>query len=1206
METILFLLAVLLVRAPVITEVASNPLVETSGEFIELFNPDASPVSIAGYSVTDGDALDFLLPWDESIHGPFPHAGMVLGTDTIPAEGFALLFELDYAGDGCYDIPPGTVILTTGDHAICNGLAASSDPVTLFDAGGTADSNAVSTYGTPVPSDIWQERDDDGLDGIPFDPGDNITVERYPWSSPDTEGAWFAGPEGGTPGAHAQAPPDTLNVSCDSLWTVPVDPLPGQPFEILAQFTCWGNVPPSSGTITIFLDSEGDSIPGTEEVLAQYPATALSPGTSLTFSAFASLEQGWYLPSALSEVPEDEYPQDDFRSLPVAVGGGIDPVVTEVMCNPLDEDRGEYIEIFYPGPGIFPLCGCRFTDGDAVDIIVPWDQLPLTDPDAVYSEYLPGGIYGVVLDPDYVTGMQEYDLAESTYVFTVGNTTIGNGLSGNDPITLYDFQGTAQANVMSTYGTPLCYDDPLMCDDDGLDGIPFDPGEFHSVERKSYELPDEEYCWAVSPEGGTPGGPAVFFDTLDVSVDTILIDPDTPQPGQPVQLAAVISNRGTVTATGSQVTIFLDSDADSLPQPSEILLCTVVDSLLPACTDTVPVTVPGPEEGYYLAAALVDLPGDTDPDNDFANRSFRTGNGIPLTVTEVLCNPENEDTDEFVEVYYPGPGVFDVTGCSFTDGDALDWIQPWDQGLGTINDPDAVISPYLPAGTYAVILDSEYTQGTQPYDFPPGTRVLTTGNTTLGDGLTGTDPITLYDHEGTSVSNIMSTYGTPVLNDDPLLCDDDGLDGIPFDPGEDLSVHRIDPALPDAEENWFAPPTGPTPGGPPPFFQEGMNACGLLLDCFPPMGHGGQGTDLTAGFVNTGTDTIPSGTMQVLFFADIDQSGTPAQGELIDSFICGSLPPGDSLMADCGWTAPEGPVDLISVSVCPGDSFPQDDTLTCTWNLDGPVVVNEIMYAPAPGEPEWIEILNRSEVPVEITGWTTEDSKDRVVFCQDSLVLQPDSFALIVPDSDEFLQFWPQVACPLLQPASWPVLNNTTQSGEEWADIIIVRDAQMQPVDYVPYDDDWGASQGASLERIDPDQPGFPESNWTGCSTTATPGETNSCAGGGEGPGRYLHYFPDPFSPDGDGMDDRLTIEMYFGHSENEVTLEVYNVQGRLILRLLDRETCGPSRTVFWDGTGEDGSRLPVGRYIIYLSSRAEDTGEYREDCGVVVLARHL
>ena len=1207
MDPSLLLLSVLLGGPPVITEVAANPVLEVSGEFVEIFNPGPEDFCIAGLSITDGDALDPLLPWDESLHGTFPHAGMLLGTDTIPAEGFALVFELDYPDAPCYDIPPGTVILTTGDHAICNGLAASSDPLTLFDAEGTADSNAVSTCGTPVPSDIWQERDDDGLDGIPFDPGDGNTVERYHWSSPDQDGCWYTGPQGGTPGAHAAAPPDTLNISCDSLWTEPSEPLPGMPFQVHAGFTCWGNTSPSSGSLYLFLDSTGDSVPQPEEILAVLPASGFQPGSSLVLSAQVTLEQGWYLPAALVSVPEDEYPDDDFRRLPSAVGGGVHPVITEVMCNPLDESTGEYIEIFYPGPGVFLLCGCSFTDGDAVDVICEWELESLADPDGIYGCCLPEGRYGIVMDPDYASGMQEYDLAESTLVFTVGNTTIGNGLTGNDPITLYDIYGTAQANVMSTYGTPLQYDDPLMCDDDGLDGIPFDPGEFHSVERKTPDLPDHEFSWMVSPEGGTPGGQADFQDTLDAAVDTVLIFPAQPQPDQPLQLACVVSNQGTVTAFGIEVTLFIDSNADSLHQPNEVVLETVVDSIAPGQADTVGVTISAPQEGYYLAAAGVVLEGDAAPGNDIVLHSFRTGQGVPLVVTEVLCNGSNDDTDEFVEVFYPGPGVFDVTGCCFTDGDALDVVVPWDEQYGILSDPDALVTPYMPGGTFGVILDREYAQGLQPYDFPQGTVVFTTGNTTLGDGLSGNDPITLYSPEGTVWEDVMSLYGTPIQSDDPLMCDDDGLDEIPFDPGKNNSVHRMDITGPDCMENWFASEEGPTPGGPPPFIVEGENAEGLFMECSPPMGAETNDVIILASFINSGTDTIHSGSMTVSFYADADESGTPSPGELVESFLCGTLAPGDTTSAQCQWFSCAGEMLHFAVAQCSEDQLPEDDTLSCRWNIAGPVVVNEIMYSPSPGNPEWVEILNRSSEAVPLRGWTFEDSKDRQVFCPQELALQPDSFAVITSDSGAFREVWPGLTCPVLQPPSWPVLNNSTQQGEEWADIVIIRDSTLQVMDYIPYDDDWGGSGGVSLERTGPQLPGYAASSWSGCSTGGTPGAVNSCAGGGGGgQDRFLDYYPDPFSPDGDGHHDRLTIEMNFNHPENEVTLEVYNVQGRLLLKLLDGDTCGPSRVVTWDGCGGNGARLPVGRYIIYLNSRAKDTGEYREACGVVVLARPL
>ena len=61
MEALIYLV-ILSSRFPAITEVCSNPLNETSGEFVEFCNDSTEEIDVAGYSVTDGDALDFLLP----------------------------------------------------------------------------------------------------------------------------------------------------------------------------------------------------------------------------------------------------------------------------------------------------------------------------------------------------------------------------------------------------------------------------------------------------------------------------------------------------------------------------------------------------------------------------------------------------------------------------------------------------------------------------------------------------------------------------------------------------------------------------------------------------------------------------------------------------------------------------------------------------------------------------------------------------------------------------------------------------------------------------------------------------------------------------------------------------------------------------------------------------------------------------------------
>lgn len=173
-----------------------------------------------------------------------------------------------------------------------------------------------------------------------------------------------------------------------------------------------------------------------------------------------------------------------------------------------------------------------------------------------------------------------------------------------------------------------------------------------------------------------------------------------------------------------------------------------------------------------------------------------------VVITEVMANALEEDSDEFIELYNASGASVDLAEWQFTDGDALDTLIAWDVSEhGELTDSDAVVGiTELAVGAYAVVLDSEYAGGTQPYDMPAGTLVLTTQNTTLGNALTTTDPVTLFDPSAV----VASTFGTPVPAEDWRDRDDDGLDAIPFNPGDGISVERIDVRAEDAESNWQA------------------------------------------------------------------------------------------------------------------------------------------------------------------------------------------------------------------------------------------------------------------------------------------------------------------------------------------------------------------------------------------------------------------
>ena len=150
-----------------------------------------------------------------------------------------------------------------------------------------------------------------------------------------------------------------------------------------------------------------------------------------------------------------------------------------------------------------------------------------------------------------------------------------------------------------------------------------------------------------------------------------------------------------------------------------------------------------------------------------------------ILITEVMSNPIDEDTGEFIELYNNGDSTVDLAGWSFTDGDAVDVIVPFEEGESTALRPKG----------FALILDREYAG---EYDIPPGVLLLTTKNTTLGDGLATNDPITLFDKDG----NVVDTFSHP------------------FNPGNGISVERVSPERGDEEGNWrpSRDPSGSTPG----------------------------------------------------------------------------------------------------------------------------------------------------------------------------------------------------------------------------------------------------------------------------------------------------------------------------------------------------------------------------------------------------------
>jgi hypothetical protein len=153
-----------------------------------------------------------------------------------------------------------------------------------------------------------------------------------------------------------------------------------------------------------------------------------------------------------------------------------------------------------------------------------------------------------------------------------------------------------------------------------------------------------------------------------------------------------------------------------------------------------------------------------------------------VQITEVMSNPLNEDTGEFVEIYNPGPDSVDLIDFRLGDPSSTDVLVGYNGG-GTELGPDS----------YAVIVDFEYNN---EYSIPDGVLVVTTGDTTLGNSLAVGDWVQ-FEYVGTVWTQVLDTYF------------------YPFNAGNGVSVERVDLRIQDSPDNWLASScaAGSSPGG---------------------------------------------------------------------------------------------------------------------------------------------------------------------------------------------------------------------------------------------------------------------------------------------------------------------------------------------------------------------------------------------------------
>jgi hypothetical protein len=333
-------------------------------------------------------------------------------------------------------------------------------------------------------------------------------------------------------------------------------------------------------------------------------------------------------------------------------------VITEVMANPNGvtgphnpEDRNEFVELYNASDSMVDLLDWSITDGDAVDRLSAWTDSSIGNSESLClgTTLLAPGCYAIVLDPEYTDTAalggyeQPYRFGPGTLLLTVGNTTIGDGLTTNDPLVLSSSDGDT-----SSYGTPT----------DTTDSIPCDAGDGTSWERIDVPGPDTVSNWRACSDtaGCTPGAANSNTTFLDLAVTSIVLsDSAGTKPGEPLLAAVGVSNVGFMAAIAWDLSVLLDRNGNAAPDAGEYDTTFDGHSLQQGQGETITARVTCP----YVKADLwakVGCRGDSDTTNNRMRLSIMPGGSERIFDLNLSSfSPDGDGIEDSLVVLYHLP-----------------------------------------------------------------------------------------------------------------------------------------------------------------------------------------------------------------------------------------------------------------------------------------------------------------------------------------------------------------------------------------------------------------------------------------------------------------------------------------------------------------------------------------------------------------------
>lgn len=263
--------------------------------------------------------------------------------------------------------------------------------------------------------------------------------------------------------------------------------------------------------------------------------------------------------------------------------------------------------------------------------------------------------------------------------------------------------------------------------------------------------------------------------------------------------------------------------------------------------------------------------------------------------------------------------------------------------------------------------------------------------------------------------------------------------------------------------------------------------------------------------------------------------------------------------------------------------------ITTTAAQEGDILLNELLFNPKEDGIDFIELYNNSDKYLRLSDlilarYDKDERKDEKPMTYLNYIIHPHRFLALTTDTSTLKSHY--TTQDILQVASLPPMNND-------AGIVLLLDQNGIILDSVPYTETQHFEllsdvNGVSLERTHFTGKSYNPMNWHSASTSsgyATPGFQNSQFLDLSQQNNSYALVSKTFSPDGDGYEDILALN--YKNEKNGYTANgyVFDLAGTYIHQLVNMEILGNAGLLSWNGILSNGTKIPVGNYVLLLET---------------------